>query len=218
MSVNQLTEDIRDIEQSHSDLNANERSKLDQQIQLLRIDVDREISDLHYLREQVTTEENIPSTDDQNENVKEEEEETPNVLRQRRVTINPLDNSYDLLERDLTYLRDRLDEVASLIAEQEQKLSRLEYYKTIAQYRMHNASSFVHGLVQNRYVTTASGALLGAGIGGPVGFVMGTKIGAFVALSGSALGALSLNVMRQRVIETDESEANTPTAYSQAML
>lgn len=173
------------------------------------------MSELQRLREQVTMEENNSSIDEPN-NV--EEDDTSNGLRQRHVTTNPLDHTYDLLERDLAFLRNRIDEVATMIAEQEQKLSRLEYYKTIAHNRLHSVSSFFHNAIRNRYVTTASGAVIGASIGGPVGFMMGTKVGSLVALSGSALGALSMNIMRQRVTETDESENNTTTAYSQAML
>lgn len=173
--------------------------------------------EFHRLREQLTTEENINEPNNEEDNHVEEEEPS-NVLRQRHVTTNPLDHTYDLLERDLAYLRGAIDEVATLIAEQEQKLSRLEYYKTIAQNRLHSASSFFHNAIRNRYVTTASGAVVGASIGGPVGFMMGVKIGSLVALSGSALGALSMNIMRQRVTETDESQDNNTTAYSQAML
>lgn len=207
------------MEQAQSQLNENEHSKLDQHIQLLRGEIDREMSEFHRLREQLTTEENTSSSiNEEEDNHVEEEETISNVLRQRHVTTNPLNHTYDLLERDLAFLRDKIDEVATLIADQEQKLTRLEYYKTIAHNRIHSASSFLYNAIHNRYVTTATGAVLGASIGGPVGFIMGTKVGSLVALSGSALGALSMNIMRQRVIETDESEDNNTTAYSQAML
>lgn len=190
------------------------------QVDLIREEIDREIAELRRLREEFLLEENnLPvdeSTNTNNENV--EENESSNVLRQRQVTRNPLDASYDLLEQDLIYLRQTIDDVSKLVAEQEQKLSRIELYRTMAHNRMQRASSLVSNILHNRYTTTAAGAVVGASISGPVGFVMGTKIGALVALSGSALGALSMNIMRQRITETDESQNNDSVAYSQAML
>jgi hypothetical protein len=179
------------------------------------------MSEFHSLREQIPIEENILSINETNNNDNFEENSTSNQLRQRHITTNPLNDSYDLLERDLASLHETIDEVAALIARQQQQqqaLSRTEHLKTITQDRIHNVSSFFQKAIHNRYVTIASGAALGASIGGPVGFMMGTKVGALVALSGSALGALSMSIMRQRATETDESENNDSIAYNQAML
>ncbi|CAF2583918.1 unnamed protein product [Rotaria sp. Silwood2] len=218
--VHNLAENTLNIEQLTSQLNENERSKLDDQIHLLRNEIDREIGEFHRLRQEVTVssrEENNSSIDETDNN-DFENNLTTNELRQRHITTSRLNDSYDLLEQDLAYLREAIDEVARMVKQQKQKLSTTEHLKNIAQYRIRNASSFLHKAIQNRYVTLASGALLGASIGGPVGFVMGTKVGALVALSGSAVGALSMNIMRQRVEENDESQNNNTTAYNQAML
>jgi hypothetical protein len=200
--------------------------KLDQQIHFLRIEIDREMSEFHQLREQVANEGNMLSineadndNDDHDNNDNLEENLIPNELRQRHVTTNRLNDSYDLLEQDLAYLREAIDEVSALVARQQQQtLSRTEHLRSIAHDRIHNASSFFQQAIHNRYVSLASGALLGASIGGPVGFVMGAKVGALVAFTGSALGALSMNIMQQRVVDTDEEENTNPAAYNQAML
>jgi len=181
------------------------------------------MTELRRLSEQMTTEENISSIDEINNDEHFEQNLIPNELRQRHVTTNCLNDSYDLLEQDLAYLREKIDEVQAMVAHQQQQqqliLSRTEHLKTIAQDRIYNASSFFQKAIYNRYVTLASGALLGGSICGPVGFTMGAKIGALVTLSGSALGALSMNIMRQKVTETDETENNnSAAAYNQAML
>jgi hypothetical protein len=180
------------------------------------------MTELSRLSEQMTTEENISPIDEVHNEENFELNPISNELRQRHVTTNSLNDSYDSLEQDLVYLREKIDEVQALVArqqqQQEQILSRTEYLKTIAQDRIYNASSFFQKAIYNRYVTVASGALIGASICGPVGFTMGTKIGALVTLSGSALGALSMNIMRQKVTETDETENNNAIAYNQAML
>jgi syntaxin 17 len=153
----------------------------------------------------------------QDDNNDSEQDSTSNELRQRHTTTNRLNDSYDFLEQDLAHLREAVDEVAALVAQQKQSLSRTEHLRNLAQYPIQNASSIFQKAIHNRYVTLASGALLGASIGGPVGFVMGVKVGALVALSGSAVGALSMNIMQQRVSEASESQDNT-TSYHQAML
>jgi hypothetical protein len=183
------------------------------------------MSDLQSLHEQINAEENISSVDEIYENDNDnnfEENSIPNELRQRHVTTDHSNNSYDLLEKDLAYLREAIDEVNALVAkqqrQQEELLSRTEHLRNTIQSRFHNVSSFFQKAIHNQYVSLASGAVLGASIGGPVGFTMGAKVGTLVALTGSALGALSMNIMRQRVTETDESETNNTIAYNQAML
>ncbi|CAF0822159.1 unnamed protein product [Rotaria sordida] len=220
-NIHNLAENILNIEQLNSQLNENECSKLDHQIHLLRNEIDREMNEFHRLRQQFI----VSSSEENNSSINEidkndfEDNLTTNKLRQRHITTNRLNDSYDLLEQDLAHLREAVDEVATLVKQQQQQtLSTTEHLKNIAQYRIRNVSSFFQKTIQNRYVTLASGALLGASIGGPVGFMMGTKVGALVALSGSAVGALSMNIMRQRVTENDESQNENTTAYNQAML
>jgi hypothetical protein len=182
------------------------------------------MSDLHKLREETITssspDENIDDTNNNDNNNTIDtiaQDPSPDELRRRHIRRNRLNDSYDLLEQDLAHLREAVDEVATLVAQQQEKISNTAHVINMAQYRIHHASSFLQKAVHHRYVTLATGAVLGACIGGPVGFVMGTKIGSLVALSGSAVGALSMNIMRQRATPTDESE-DTVTAYHQAML
>ncbi|CAF0748397.1 unnamed protein product [Adineta steineri] len=220
--IHDLAENIRNIEQLYLQLNENERFTLDHQVRHFRIEIDREMNEFHRLREQYIAlpSENtlsINETNDNNNSSSIEENTTSNQLRQRHVTTNRLNDSYDLLEQDLAHLREAIDEVATIIAQQDKLLSRTEQIKNIAQYRVRNVSSLFQKAIHNRYITIASGALLGATIGGPVGFMMGAKAGTLVALSGSAVGALSMNIMQQRASENEESEYNT-TAYNQAML
>lgn len=189
------------------------------QVQSLRDQIDHQISELHRLREETADDEdNLPIDPPTTDPNSIEENNSPNVLRQRHVTRNPLDATYDMLERDLIYLRQTVDDIDKLVTEQGEKLSRIELYRTIVHNRLHSASSLLSNVFHNRFVTTTAGAIVGAGIGGPVGLTMGAKIGALVAVSGSALGALSMNIMRQRVAETDQIENNDVTPYNQAML
>ncbi|CAF5222724.1 unnamed protein product, partial [Rotaria magnacalcarata] len=87
-----------------------------------------------------------------------------------------------------------------------------------AQDPSHNTSSLIQKVMRSRYFALASGALLGASLGGPVGFMVSAKVGALVTLSGSAVGALSLNIMRQKVLDNNESQNNDCVTYNQAML
>jgi hypothetical protein len=211
-----LVENLRNIEQLYPQLNENQRVKLDHQVHLLRTEIDREMNEFHRLREHSAAfplqENNALQDDTTNDDFEH------NELRQRHITTNRLNDSYDMLEQDLAYLREKIDEVATLVAQQQPALSRAEHMRNLAQYPIQNASSFFQNAIQNRYVTLASGAALGASIGGPVGFIMGTKIGALVAFTGSAVGALSMNIMRQRVSEANESQDDNTTSYNQAML
>ena len=157
-----MVQNIRNIEQLHSQMTEKDRIKLDLQIRLLRTEI-------------------------------------------------------DLLEQDLVVLRDTISEVAQLVKQQQEKLSRTEQLTHMAYDRIRDASSLLQRAVHNKYISLASGALLGASLGGPVGCIMGLKIGALVALSGSAVGALSANVMQQRAMRNDESQ-NRRDSYNQAML
>lgn len=220
--VQNLVQNIRNIEQLHSRMNEKDRTKLDHQIRLLRTEIDREMSEFHTLRDQAKTtsinENSSSSNDNVNTNESVEDDATSNELRQRHVTkTNRLNDSYDLLEQDLILLRDTISEVAQLVKQQEEKLSRTEQLTNMAYDRIRDASSLLQKAVHNKYISVASGALLGASLGGPVGCIMGLKIGALVALSGSAVGALSANIMQQRAIRNDESQ-NRRDSYNQAML
>jgi hypothetical protein len=208
-------QNIRTIEQLHSQLNEKDRLKLDRQIRLLRTEIDHEMSEFHILRNQAMA----SSVDDNinNNNNSVEQDTTSNELRQRQITTNRLNDSYDLLEQDLILLRETIGEVAQLVAQQQEKISRTERLTLMAHDQIRSASSLLHKAVHNKYITLASGALLGASLGGPVGCFMGLKIGALVALSGSAVGALSANIMQQRIIRNDELE-NRKDSYNQAML
>ncbi len=192
-------QNIRTIEQLHSQLN----------------EKDHEMSEFHILRNQAMA----SSVDDNinNNNNSVEQDTTSNELRQRQITTNRLNDSYDLLEQDLILLRETIGEVAQLVAQQQEKISRTERLTLMAHDQIRSASSLLHKAVHNKYITLASGALLGASLGGPVGCFMGLKIGALVALSGSAVGALSANIMQQRIIRNDELE-NRKDSYNQAML
>lgn len=215
-------QNIRNIEQLHSQMNEKDRIKLDRQICLLRTEIDREMSEFHTLRGRAmatSIDENFSSSNDNiNTNGSPEDNAASNELRQRHVTTsNRLNDSYDLLEQDLILLRDTISEVAELVKQQQEKLSRTEQLTHMAYDRIRDASSLLQRAVHNKYISVASGALLGASIGGPVGCIMGLKIGALVALSGSAVGALSANIMQQRVTRNDELQ-NRRDSYNQAML
>jgi hypothetical protein len=222
--VQNLVQNIRTIEQLHLQLNDKDRIKLNRQIGLLRTEIDREMSEFHTLREQAMTStinENLLSTDDtiktDNDNNDTEQDTASNELRQRHVTANRLNDSYDLLEQDLIVLRETIGEVAQLVAQHREKLTHTENLIHIAHDRIRDASSLLQRAVHNKYITIASGALLGASLGGPFGFVMGIKMGALVALSGSAVGAISANIMQQRITRNDEHK-ESDSAYNQAML
>ncbi len=221
--VQNLVQNIRNIEQLNSQLNEKDRLKVDRQICLLRTESDREMSEFHTLRDQAmasSIDENLSSIDDtiNNNNNNTEQDVTSNELRQRHaIATNRLNDSYDLLEQDLIVLRETIGEVAQLVAHQREKVSNTEHLIHMAHDRIRDASTLLQRAVQNKYITLASGALLGASLGGPVGFVMGLKIGALAALSGSAVGALSVNIMQQRIRRNDESKDNNDS-YNQAML
>ena len=169
------------------------------------------MSDLHKLLSQSSI----------NENENFDDNFTTNELRQRHVTATRSNETYDLLEQDLVYLREAVDEVAVLLARQQQQyeqISRTVSLRNLTHSSLSNATSFIQNIIHNQYVTTASGAVIGAAITGPVGFIMGTKVGALVALSGSALGAFSMSIMRHKETEKIESEDDQSTAYNQAML
>lgn len=209
--------DHQQIEKFDLPFDENERSKMRSQVQAIREQIDHELTELHRLREQpVDDQTDLPI--DQPTTDPDHIEDNHSILRQRHVSRNPLDASYDMLERDLIYLRQTVDDIDKLVAEQEQKLSRIELYRTIVHNRLHSASSLLSNVFYNRFTTTATGAVVGAGIAGPVGFTMGAKIGALLAFSGSAVGALSMNVMRQRVTEPDQVQTNDVIAYDRAML
>ncbi|CAF1155465.1 unnamed protein product [Rotaria sordida] len=222
--VQNLLQNIRSIEQLHLQLNDKDRLKLDRQIRLLRTEIDREMSEFHILREQAMTStmnENLSSIDDTNNNDNIQQDIISNELRQRHVTTttttNNLNDSYDLLEQDLILLHETMGEVAQLVAQQKEKISNTEHLMNLAHNRIHEASTLLQRAIHNKYVTLASGALLGAALGGPVGCFMGLKMGALVALSGSAVGALSANFMQQRMTRNDEPQSND-ISYHQAML
>lgn len=216
-------QNIRNIEQLHSQLSDKDRLKLDRQIRLLRTEIDREMSEFHILREQAmncSLDENISTSDDNinnNNSTNPEADLISNQLRQRHVTTTHLNDSYDLLEHDLILLRETINEVAQLVAQQKEKISRTERLTLMAHDQIRSATSILQKAVHNKYITLASGALLGASLGGPVGCIMGLKMGAFVALSGSAVGALSANLVQQRITRNDEIK-DMNESYSQAML
>ncbi len=213
---------IRNIEQLYLQLNEKDRLKLDRQIRILRTEVDREMSEFHLLRDQAmasSTDENLSTLDDNiNNNNSTEQDITSNELRQRHITTtNRLNDSYDLLEQDLLLLRETIGEVAELVAQQREKVSNTDRLTLMAHDQIRSASSLLYKAVHNKYITLASGALLGASLGGPIGCIMGLKIGALVALSGSAVGALSANLMQQRIIRNDQIK-DSDDSYNQAML
>ncbi|UJR25317.1 hypothetical protein I4U23_006668 [Adineta vaga] len=214
--VQNLVQNIRNIEQLYLQLTEKDRMKLERQICLLRTDSDREMSEFQILREQAMA----SSIDDNLNNSNNiENDEIPNELRQRQITTNRLNDSYDLLEQDLILLRDTIGEVAQLVAQQKEKISHTEQLVHMAHDQIRHASTFLQKAVQNKYFTLASGALLGAGLGGPLGCLMGLKIGAIAALGGSAVGALSVNIMQHRITQSDEFKDNDNNdSYSQAML
>lgn len=217
-------QNIRTIEQLHSQLNEKERLKLERQIRHLRTEIDREMSEFHTLRDQAMSasmnETASLSTDPIENNEHQEADTSSNELRQRHVTkstTNSLNDSYDLLEQDLILLRDTINEVAQLVRQHQETISRTEQLTNMAHDRIRDASSILQKAVHSKYISVASGALLGATLGGPVGCFMGLKIGALVALSGSAFGAFSANLMQQRITRNDESRERRDS-YNQAML
>ncbi|CAF4371815.1 unnamed protein product, partial [Rotaria sp. Silwood2] len=223
-TVQNLLQNIRTIEQLHLQLNDKDRVKLDRQIQLLRTEIDREMSEFQILREQAkvsSMDENLSSIDDTNKNNNNndiQQDIMANGLRQRHVTTTDrLNDSYNSLEQDLILLHETMGEVAQLIAQHNEKISNTERLINIAHDRIHEASTLLQQAVHNKYVTIVSGALLGASLGGPVGCFVGLKMGALVALSGSAVGALSANFMQQRITRNDEPKTND-ISYNQAML
>jgi hypothetical protein len=180
------------------------------------------MSEFHTLRDQAmasSIDENISLTDNSiNNDSTTEKDIISNELRQRHVTTtNHLNDSYDLLEQDLILLRDTIGEVAQLVAQQQEKISNTGHLMNMAHERIRDASTLFQRAVHNKYITLASGALLGASLGGPVGCILGLKIGALVALSGTAVGALSANIMQHRMSRNDGSNDNNDS-YNQAML
>jgi len=220
--VQNLVQNIRNIEQLHLQLNEKDRTKLERQIRLLRTEIDREMSEFHILRDQAmasSIDENLSLSDDNiNNNNSSEQDIASNELRQRHLTTtNRLNESHDSLEQDLILLRETIGEVAQLVKQQQEKISNTEHLINLAHDRIRDASSLLQRAVHNKYITLASGALIGASLGGPVGCFMGLKVGALVALSGSAVGALSANLMQQRLMRNDGSNDNNDS-YNQAML
>lgn len=223
--VQNLVQNIRAIEQLHSQLNEKERIKLERQIRLLRTEIDREMTEFHTLRDQAMSASmnetaSLSSTDPIETNEVQQDDTSSNELRQRHVTkstTNSLNDSYDLLEQDMILLRDTINEVAQLVKQQQETISRTEQLTNMAHDRIRDASSILQKAVQHKYLSVASGALLGASLGGPIGCFMGLKIGALVALSGSAFGALSANLMQQRIARNEESREKR-NSYDQAML
>lgn len=198
------------------------RLKLDRQIQLVRKDIDHERLEFHRLREQAMTtsmNENPSSMDDNNHNNNNAEEDSEsNQLRQRHLTeTNNLAETCDSLQQDVVNLHQTIQEVALLVAQHKEKLTHTEQLINTAHDRIQNASTLLQKAVHNKYTSMISGALLGASLGGPVGLVMGLKIGAVVALSGSAVGAVSVNLAQQRRTRSDTPTSND-TSYNQAML
>ncbi|CAF1656341.1 unnamed protein product, partial [Adineta ricciae] len=159
-----LSHSIRHTQQLHSQLDENEYLTLDYQIHRLLKETEREMSEFHRLREQfnLSMNETTPNLTD--------ETDQSNELQQQQVTVTRVNDSYDLLERDLATLRETIDEIATLLARQEQMITRMQQLRDIAQVRVHNASLFFHNIIHNRYMTITSGALIGATLGGPVGF------------------------------------------------
>jgi len=213
--VQNLSQNIRNIEQLHSQLNEKDRAKIEQQISQLRSEVDQEMIEFHQLREQTMAstmnEDTPPDTD------LEQEPPIANELRQRHVTVDRLNDSYEALEQDLRSLHELTVQVAQLVKEQKEKIALTQKLTDMAHDRIQEATSILDRAVHNKYVTIASGAILGATLGGPVGLFMGVKVGALAALSGSAVAALSVNLIQQRSLKQEESKAMT-SSYSQAML
>ena len=219
--VQDLSQNVRNLEQLHLRLSEKDRVKLEDQIRSLRTDVDREASEFQLLRERAMVssfDQHTTLPDDASASNPTAELDTgESELRQRQVATSRLNDSYDLLEQDLIMLRETIGEVAQLVAQQNQQISHTDHLIHTAQDRIRNASTLLQKAVHSRYLTLASGALLGATLGGPIGCVMGMKIGALVALSGSAVGALSANLWQNRAARTDQSHDES-SAYNQAML
>ncbi|CAF0852490.1 unnamed protein product [Adineta steineri] len=221
--VQTLAQNIRNIEQLHLQLTEKYRVKHDRKILLLRTEIDNEMSEFHTLRNQAmasSIDENLSTADERSDdNNNTEQNPESNGLRQRHVTeTNRLNDSYDLLEQDLILLRDTMNEVAQLVQLHKEKISHTEQLIHIAHDQIRNASTLLQKAVQNKYITLASGAILGASLGGPIGCIMGLKIGALAALSGSAVGAFSVNRMQQKMIRNEEQIHNNHDSYNQAML
>ncbi|CAF0804009.1 unnamed protein product [Adineta steineri] len=221
--VQTLAQNIRNIEQLHLQLTEKYRVKHDRKILLLRTEINNEMSEFHTLRNQAmasSIDENLSTADDRSDdNNNTEQDPESNGLRQRHVTeTNRLNDSYDLLEQDLILLRDTMNEVAQLVQLHKEKISHTEQLIHIAHDQIRNASTLLQKAVQNKYITLASGAILGASLGGPIGCIMGLKIGALAALSGSAVGAFSVNRMQQKMIRNEQQIHNNHDSYNQAML
>ncbi|CAF0784988.1 unnamed protein product [Adineta steineri] len=221
--VQTLAQNIRNIEQLHLQLTEKYRVKHDRKILLLRTEINNEMSEFHTLRNQAmasSIDENLSTVDERSDdNNNTEQNPESNGLHQRHVTeTNRLNDSYDLLEQDLILLRDTMNEVAQLVQLHKEKISHTEQLIHIAHDQIRNASTLLQKAVQNKYFTLASGAILGASLGGPIGCIMGLKIGALAALSGSAVGAFSVNRMQQKMIRNEEQIHNNHDSYNQAML
>lgn len=217
--VQDLVQNLRNLEVLNSRLNETDRKKIEEEIRFLRVDVDREMTEFHQLRDEamITSRNEEVSTTNDDRDV-QSPDPIQNELRHRKISSNfQLNDSYDSVEQDLIVLRDTISEVAKLVSHQRQTILQTEDLIHSAQTRIQNATTLLQKAVQNKYVSIASGALLGATLGGPVGFLMGVKVGALAALSGSAVAALSVNLMQQRANRHDETHQNS-NAYNQAML
>ncbi|CAF1475319.1 unnamed protein product, partial [Didymodactylos carnosus] len=183
--------------------------------------------DFHTLREEASN--NINEVTEQQEQQEQQQEqlvitssEGEQTLRHRHPLQSDeqqrLTESYDMLEQDLQTLKETFNEVALLVQKQKYSVDNTQNILNTATARIKSASSLLHKAVQNRYVTIASGACLGSLVGGPVGFMAGIKIGALAAMTGSALGALSVNLIRKRYVSEQNNSMNESQAYDQAML
>lgn len=219
---------ISTIEQLSEQLNEKDRTKLDREIRLLRAEIDRETTEFQTLRQQAVastmdttptpTNETTPIIDNDTDHT--DQETASNELRQRHVTTTTtesFDDSYKKLIEEIQVLNEIVGEVAQLTAQQREKISHTERLIDMAHDRIHDASTLLQKAVHSKYATTVSGALLGASLGGPVGFVLGLKMGTIAALGGSAFGALSANLLQRGITRHDQANDNN-SSYNQAML
>jgi hypothetical protein len=225
--IQNLVQNIRYLENLHTQLADRDRTDINNRIRLLRIGIDHEITEFHELRQQAmktSSDENISLTNNDHPSNDRTDESTVtstnDELVRSQVTTSPnflLNHSYNSLEQDLIVLQETINKVAQLVAEQKQTLSYTENLIETAHDHTRIAASLLQRTVRNKYFSLATGALIGASFGGPVGFLMGMKIGTLAALSGSAVGVLSMNRMQTKIIQ-HEQLIDTTMAYSQAML
>jgi hypothetical protein len=218
------------MEELSQHLNDNRRGEVENETIALRKMTDEEKADFQERREEMervmSRGNGLQLTDDdenrqQEDNLQSIAESSSEGLRQRQIQLNHPDRSevYNALEQELRVLYETANEVNRLAASQGSTISRTNQLIQAAHDDVNRGASLLHQTIRHKYTKIASGALLGAALGGPVGLCLGAKAGALVALSSSTVAIVTMKIMqRHGSSTTNSSSMETSVAYDQAML